>query len=254
MPQSMYEKPIRELAIDALADLPETFTSEEMVGWFARRYPDIQPGSIRAHLRFMSVNVIGRQKNHPNLAQYSLFYKLDRSHYTKYDPARHGEFDPDGHPAAMADDLVDEEVDLEENLRLTEDEAEFALEVHLEEFMEGNWSLIDFGRQLKIWSDNEGLSGRQYPTSVGYIDFLCQDTTTGALVVVELKRNKTSDRVVGQCQRYMGWVKEHLAEENQAVEGLIICNERDERLRYALTVAQNIAMRLYKVKFELVAP
>jgi hypothetical protein len=249
----LYDKPIRELLVDAVSDLPETFSSEEMVRWFATRYPLIQASSIRAHLRFMSVNVIGRQKNHPSLAQYSLFYKLDRSRYTKYNPAIHGKFDADGRPEGALEDDLEGDLEIAADAADVESGAGFVLEAHLEEFMEGNWGAIDFGRKLRIWSDGDGLTGRQYPTDIGYIDFLCQDTVTGAFVVVELKRDKTSDRVIGQCQRYMGWVKRHLATENQSVEGLVICNEINDKLRYALEVAPNISVRLYRVKFELEA-
>jgi len=131
--------------------------------------------------------------------------------------------------------------------------SEFALEQHLEEFMERNWGRIDFGRPLEIWLDEHGVSGRQYPTEVGYIDFLCKDRSDGAFVVIELKRGRTSDVVVGQTQRYMGWVKRNL-ESSAPVYGLIIANEIDNKPHYALDVATNISARQYRVQFELVEP
>lgn len=248
-----YERPIRDLIRDAIADLPETFSSDQMVSWFKERYPLIKPTSVRAHLRFMSVNVIGRHKNHPTLSEYSTFYKVDRSSYAKYDPDRHGRFDLDGHKEGQARD-ADEDEDLQFEEALTAAESEFALELHLEEFMLRNWDLIDFGRRLQIWEDPEGLRGQQYPTEVGPIDFLCRDVDTGAFVIVELKRGKTSDRVVGQTQRYMGWVRRNLADIDQQVEGLIIASEVSMSLTYAIDVAPNISARRYRVKFELVPP
>jgi len=52
--------------------------------------------------------------------------------------------------------------------------------------------------------------------------------------VVELKKGRASDAVVGQVQRYMGYVLEDLAESNQTVKGVIIVLEDDLRLRRAL--------------------
>jgi len=52
-------------------------------------------------------------------------------------------------------------------------------------------------------------------------------------LVVELKRNDTSDSVVGQVLRYMGWIRQHLADPGDEVHGLIIAREGDEALHYA---------------------
>ena len=72
-------------------------------------------------------------------------------------------------------------------------------------------------------------------------------------VVIELKKGKSSDVVVGQILRYMGWIKEHLCEnDKQGVRGIIICRDRDERLDYALSMIKNIVeVRLYRVDFRL---
>lgn len=43
--------------------------------------------------------------------------------------------------------------------------------------------------------------------------------------MIELKRDKSSDAVVGQILRYMGWVQKHLAENGELVSGLIIATE-----------------------------
>ncbi len=63
---------------------------------------------------------------------------------------------------------------------------------------------IDWGRPLELWESPTGESGNQLTTPVGRLDFLCRDGGSGALVVVELKRGRPSDRVVGQAARYMG--------------------------------------------------
>ena len=68
--------------------------------------------------------------------------------------------------------------------------------------MESNWS-SNFGRPLQIWTDAEW--GRQYARA----SISCARTAENASF--ELKRGKSSDRVVGQTLRYMGWVREQLA-------------------------------------------
>ena len=65
------------------------------------------------------------------------------------------------------------------------------------------------------------------------------------LLIVELKKGRVSDTVVGQIQRYMGFVKEELAEEGQVVKGVIIGSEDDLRIRRALSVTTNIEFFKY---------
>ena len=73
-----------------------------------------------------------------------------------------------------------------------------------------------------------------------------------AVVVIELKKGRESDRVVGQTLRYMGWVAENLCPEGEDVKGLIICREVDERLEFALKMVQSmIQVKRYSVSFQL---
>ncbi len=74
------------------------------------------------------------------------------------------------------------------------------------------------------------------------------------MLVVELKKGRVSDSVVGQIQRYMGYVLEELAEETQMVKGVIIALEDDIRIRRALSVAKNIEFYKYQVSFKLFKP
>ena len=62
---------------------------------------------------------------------------------------------------------------------------------------------------------------------------------------------RASDVVVGQIQRYMGYVLGELAEEGQSVKGVIIALEDDLRIRRALQVANNIDFYRYEVSFKL---
>lgn len=133
-----------------------------------------------------------------------------------------------------------------------ESPAEFALEQHLEEFIESNWLAI-FGGSLVLFQV-EGQTGRQYPAGPPgtnwSIDFLAVDRDSSDLVVIELKRGKSSDSVVGQLLRYMAWVKENVASGEQAVRGMVIAKEVDDALSYAVK-DQPISVKTYEVNFRL---
>lgn len=70
--------------------------------------------------------------------------------------------------------------------------------------------------------------------------------------MVELKRGKASDVVVGQTLRYMGFVQQELAEDDQQVRGVIIALEPDIKLSLALRMVPNIEFYRYLVSFKLV--
>lgn len=132
----------------------------------------------------------------------------------------------------------------------TEQQSEFALESHLEEFLDQNWPSIDFGSNLERYTSEEE-NGRQFPAGPWSIDFLCRDKNTGDLVVIELKRGRTSDAAVGQVLRYMGWVSENLAQTGQTVRGIIIAKDADDALIYATRALQSVSVLSYRVQFKL---
>jgi len=127
--------------------------------------------------------------------------------------------------------------------------SSFAPEMHLEEFLVANFDKV-FGGTLSLILEDE-LKGRQYPTDIGIIDLLARDPSSNSYVVIELKRNRASDRVVGQILRYMGWVKEFLCQEGEGVRGIIICKDPDEKLDYALSMTPSIEVKYYRVDFQL---
>lgn len=127
----------------------------------------------------------------------------------------------------------------------------FALEKHLEEFLIHNWKHTIFGKDYDIYQDEEQLQGKQFRTDTGFIDILAISKDKKELLVVELKKGKASDSVVGQIQRYMGDVLEEFAEEGQTVRGVIIGLEDDLRIRRALKVAPTISFYRYQVNFTL---
>jgi len=138
-----------------------------------------------------------------------------------------------------------------------EQSTEFVLEKYLEDFIVTNFDSI-FRSQLELYRDSEGNIGQQYPVignegrEIGRIDILAKEPSTNSYVVIELKKGRESDKVVGQILRYMSWVKENLCQEGEDIKGLIICKDEDERLSYALKMVQNIIkVKFYNVNFRL---
>lgn len=137
------------------------------------------------------------------------------------------------------------------NDETVEDPSVFALEKHLEDFLEQNWKHTDLGKKYDIFEEDGERVGRQYPSDTGPIDILAISKDKKELLVVELKRGRVTDTVIGQIQRYMGYVKDELAEEGQIVKGVIIGFEDDIKIHRALSVASNIDFYTYKIQFNL---
>lgn len=132
-----------------------------------------------------------------------------------------------------------------------EDPSAFALERHLEDFLVANWGQTPLAINYDIYEVDGIKVGQQYPTDTGPIDILAISKNKLELLVIELKRGRASDSVVGQVQRYMGSVLELLAESNQKVSGLIIALDDDLKIRRALSVAPNISFYRYEINFSL---
>ena len=132
-----------------------------------------------------------------------------------------------------------------------EDPAIFALEKHLEEFLVQNWKQTELGKAFDIYEEDGELVGQQYQSDTGPIDILAISRDKKEILVVELKKGRASDSVVGQIQRYMGYVKEELAESGQVVKGVIIALEDDIKIKRALAVTTNIKFFRYQVSFKL---
>ena len=127
----------------------------------------------------------------------------------------------------------------------------FALEKHLEDFLVANWKHTEFGKNFDIYEDADGQSGQQCPTDTGPMDILAISKDKKRLLVVELKRGKTSDAIVGQILRYMAYVQEMLCEQEQSVEGAIVALEDDQKLRRSLSMLSNVHFYRYRVSFRL---
>ena len=133
-----------------------------------------------------------------------------------------------------------------------EDVMAFAFESHLEDFIVENWSSTDFGRDYDIYKEN-GEKGTQISVTGGRLDILAVKKDQSELLVIELKRGRASDTVVGQTLRYMSLVEDELAVPGQTVRGVIIALSDDVNIRHALKASKaDIQFMRYEIKFNLI--
>lgn len=126
----------------------------------------------------------------------------------------------------------------------------FYMESQLEDFLIENWEKTELGQKYDLIEEDGELISQQYKTDIGRIDILVKDKKTGQYVVIELKKNQTSDDTVGQLSRYMGWLEEYKTN-GQPAKGIIIAAQYDERLYFALKKIKDVEVYLYQVDFKL---
>lgn len=131
----------------------------------------------------------------------------------------------------------------------------FGLEKQLQFFLADNWANLDVGKEWDLYEKDGDIAGVEFDTrEIGRIDLLAKHKNDPRWLVVEIKRDQTSDDTVGQALRYMGWVQENLAKQTEKVEGLIIAASGDQRINYALRFVPQVRMMCYKIHFQLAAP
>ena len=133
-----------------------------------------------------------------------------------------------------------------------ETQSSFMFEKHLEDFLVTNWDKTHLGNDYLIYEENNIPVGRQYRTDTGPLDILAQSKDGKEFLVVEIKRDRASDVVVGQTLRYMGWVKKNLCSGGQTVKGCIVALSGDTKLKNALHALDNISFVRYEVDFRLI--
>lgn len=109
---------------------------------------------------------------------------------------------------------------------------------------------LGFGK-LRLYdpTEQEHKIGKYNTGEVGEIDLLLRNDNT--IIVIELKR-KGIDDTVGQILRYVGWVEENLKKESEKVYGIIIAQEIDKKLHYAIKAAKDhIFYQQLKMNIEL---
>jgi len=133
-----------------------------------------------------------------------------------------------------------------------DNQASFALEKYLEEFIVSNWNNLDLGKQYDRHEEEVDGKRKKSRTDTGEIDIFAISKDKTEYLVIELKKGRASDGVVGQILRYMGYVRKKVATPNQDVKGLIIALEEDLKMRWALNEVPNVTFSRYQINFELI--
>ncbi|HEX9813530.1 MAG TPA: endonuclease NucS domain-containing protein [Myxococcota bacterium] len=94
-------------------------------------------------------------------------------------------------------------------------------------------------------------SGARFETSVGKIDLLARDQSSG-WVVVMVAEPAQGKELVGDMLQLMGWVRKHLSSEGQEVRGIVLVDSVPEDLGYAAAaVAGTVEFTRYRVGLTL---
>lgn len=140
-----------------------------------------------------------------------------------------------------------------ESIQSSVDQAEFALEKHLEDFLVENWSNTEFGKDYDLFTDEDGeINAQQYQTEVGPLDIIAIKKNKSEILILELKKGRSGDAVVGQMLRYITAIKKEVAEPSQKIRAVILTGQDDKKIRYALEPLNNlIEFMVYSISFSI---
>jgi len=132
---------------------------------------------------------------------------------------------------------------------LPEEKIEYLEEKYYQKLIHRNFKKI-FPNFEYFDPEYQNIHEGHYDSEAGTMDFLCKDKK-GDFVVIELKI-VSSDKALGQICRYMGYVKENLCDDNQKVKGIIISENNDLQLDYAIKVVPNITFKKMRLDVKIV--
>nr|QNO54517.1 hypothetical protein LPKEAICH_00007 [Methanosarcinales archaeon ANME-1 ERB7] len=69
-------------------------------------------------------------------------------------------------------------------------------------------------------------------------------------VMFELKLSRGADKAMGQISRYMGWIKQNMAKDED-VKGVIVAKKVDEKSKYAASIIPDISLFEYELNFKI---
>ncbi len=252
------ERPfIWQMIKEAVENLGGRATYSEIKNYIHSKWENVNEKTINAQIIVMSVNQPSRhhypENKKPRISnsQYDVLYSIGRGEVVLYKPEEHGIWEIyENEFGGLGIRQMNNEENVDENDEVLEETPNylFPIEANLRDFLIKNLSTFK-GSKLKLYEDENGRDGKEYPTEVGLIDILTTDEE-GNFVVFELKLSKGADRAVGQLLRYMGWVKMKLAKDKK-VRGVLVANKMDDKIKYAILSTNDIELFEYEMKFEL---
>lgn len=237
---------MREFAESFKADKSKLFTRKEIKEYFTEKFPKIKSGTIDAHIARLTINNPSRvhysvQTNGQDDVFFQLPDRTLRAYDREKDPAPvYFRNDEEKSPVMITENIPDEQVA----------STEFAYEEDLQYYLKDNLHILE--EDLKLYHDDDNeIQGVEYDAGDGRrIDILALDKHNN-LVVIELKVSKAYDRVVGQLLRYMGWIKESLADEGQKVRGIIVARNISKDIKIACSQVSNVDLFEYKLSISV---
>lgn len=106
--------------------------------------------------------------------------------------------------------------------------------------------LIEEG--LSILTDDDGVEiGARFKTSVGKIDLLARDRSSGWVVIMVAEPGQGKE-LVGEMLQLIGWVRKHLSSKGQEVRGIVLVDSVPEDLGYAAAaVSDTVEFNRYRI-------
>ena len=155
-------------------------------------------------------------------------------------------------PPSAALHTSEEKINEEDEYAQPTEKDRFVFEKDLESYIIDNWRYIDFGEKLEIFIDSTGEIAQQFPTDLGPIDILARDDN-GDFVVIELKRDLVTEKVVGQMAKYMQWIDDNLAKKDgKSVRGLILAYRSNKAVNDAIRALRfPVSIVYYSLKLNL---
>lgn len=207
---------------EAVESLGGKASYSEIKDYIWEKYGEVNESTINCHIIACTVNHPSRihypENKKPRVAnsRYDFLFSTGRGKVELYDPEKHGmwEIRRDEYGKLIVAQAGLEEIPEGEVAgEITEDEREllFPVESHLRDFIAQNIEGIKVNdHSLRLYIDEHGRDGVEYPTDVGPIDILALDEEDN-FAVFELKLIRGADKAIGQLLRYMGWVKRNLS-------------------------------------------
>lgn len=180
-----------------------------------------------------------------------LFYRHDRLYYGLYEWMN----EKDKATHQVIDNLINlESEEYSPNAALLDTSLFLEQEWHrwlYQNLQKNGLKGLGFGKlQLYSPSEQEHKIGKYNTGEVGEIDLLLKNDKN-TIIIIELKRKGTDD-TVGQILRYVGWVEENLKKDGEKVYGVIIAQEIDKQLHYAIKATKDhIFYQQLKMNIEL---
>ena len=251
--------PVWQMIKEAIDELGGKATYSEIKNYVKNKYGEVNESTLNCQIVICTVNHPSRihfpENKKPRIAnsRYDFLFSVGRGQVELYDPAKHGvwEIREDEYgKLTVSQGGLDEFPPVVSEPAEEEAELLFPLESHLRDFIAQNIKTIQVdNHQLKLYTDENGRDGVEYPTEVGPVDILAVDEHDN-LAVFELKLSKGIDKALGQLLRYMGWVKANLAKEKK-VRGVIVAKDIDEKLKYAVSIIPEITLFEYELDFKI---